>query len=150
MHVLVATDRSELALSMAQLGISLLRSPDHVTVLTVVTKVPIVVDEDYEESLSPLDDQERRWQLEISEANAALEHTASAFAAARVDQRIEGGDAGKTICDVARELGVDAIVVGSHMRRGVARFRRGSVGEHVVRHAPCPVLIVRGASLESE
>jgi nucleotide-binding universal stress UspA family protein len=43
----------------------------------------------------------------------------------------------------ARELGVDTIVVGSQPRHGLARLRSGSVAEHVVRHAPCAVLVVR-------
>ncbi|MGO9873127.1 MAG: universal stress protein [Acidimicrobiia bacterium] len=150
MHVLVATDRSELALNVAERGISLLSSPEHVTVLTVITSGPIVLDEEWEESFSPLDERDRRWQAQIGDADAALERTAALFADTRVDRRIEGGDAGRTICDVARELGVDAIVVGSHTRRGLARFRLGSVSEHVVRHAPCPVLIVPAASRASE
>ena len=44
---------------------------------------------------------------------------------------------------VAAEVGVDVIVVGSHGRTGVKRLFLGSVSEHVVRHAPCPVLVVR-------
>ena len=63
--------------------------------------------------------------------------------ALRVDQRIETGDVARTICDVAGELGVDAIVLGSHTRGGIGRLVVGSVSEHVVRNAPCPVLVVR-------
>ena len=44
---------------------------------------------------------------------------------------------------VTSELGVDAIVVGSHTRGVVGRLVTGSVSEHVVRRAPCPVLVVR-------
>jgi nucleotide-binding universal stress UspA family protein len=35
------------------------------------------------------------------------------------------------------------IVVGSHGRSGVGRYLLGSVSDHVVRRAPCPVLVVR-------
>jgi nucleotide-binding universal stress UspA family protein len=38
----------------------------------------------------------------------------------------------------------DLIVVGTHGRGRVGRLVLGSVSDHVVRHAPCPVLIVRG------
>jgi nucleotide-binding universal stress UspA family protein len=53
-------------------------------------------------------------QAQIDEANAAFGRTTAAIVGARVDQRIEGGDVAPTICEVARELGVDAIIVGSH------------------------------------
>ena len=66
-----------------------------------------------------------------------------ACTASQVDKRVEIGDAATTICDVAAELGVDVIVVGSHGRKGISRLFLGSTSEHVVRHAPCPVLVVR-------
>ena len=47
------------------------------------------------------------------------------------------------MCRVAAELKVDVIVVGSHGRGAIARILLGSVSEQVVRHAPCPVLVVR-------
>ena len=150
MHVLVATDGAKLAADLARHGISLLRPPDHVTVLTVITKARIVVDDDeFEEPLLPLDEQDGLWHQQIDEAKAALARTATALAGARVDERIEAGDAGPTICDVARELGVDAIVVGSYPRHGLGRLRPGSVADHVVRHAPCAVLVVRAESISS-
>ena len=43
----------------------------------------------------------------------------------------------------ARALGADLIVMGTHGRRGLSRFFIGSVAEHVVRRATCPVLTVR-------
>jgi nucleotide-binding universal stress UspA family protein len=140
-HVLVGTDGSRLAVHAAQLGVSLLGRPDHVTVLSVLTDVPLPVDEDWESY--PLPDEEGRlWQDHLGEIDAALKRTAAAVGAVQVDQRVEGGDVARKICDVARELEVDAIVIGSRMRTGVSRFVRGSVSEHVVRHAPCPVLVV--------
>ncbi|HKB29092.1 MAG TPA: universal stress protein [Candidatus Limnocylindrales bacterium] len=53
------------------------------------------------------------------------------------------GPAGEAIVEVATNEQVDMVVVGSHGRRAVGRFLVGSVSEHVVRHAPCPVLVVR-------
>lgn len=38
---------------------------------------------------------------------------------------------------------IDLIVMGTHGRRGVAHLLLGSVAEHVVRIATCPVLTVR-------
>lgn len=53
------------------------------------------------------------------------------------------GDARDLICQTAKELHVDLIVMGTHGRRGVARALLGSVTENVVRQAPCPVLTIR-------
>jgi nucleotide-binding universal stress UspA family protein len=50
---------------------------------------------------------------------------------------------GGTVCRVAEELHVDVIVVGSHGRGAIERILLGSVSEQIVRHAPCPVLVVR-------
>lgn len=51
----------------------------------------------------------------------------------------------KKIVEYAADHGIELIVMGTHGRRGVAHLLLGSVAEHVVRTAPCPVLTVRGA-----
>jgi len=38
---------------------------------------------------------------------------------------------------------IDLIILGTHGRTGFAHFFMGSVAQHVVRRAPCPVLTVR-------
>lgn len=53
------------------------------------------------------------------------------------------GDARDLICQTAKDLDADLIVMGTHGRRGVSRALLGSVTETVVRSAPCPVLTVR-------
>ena len=47
------------------------------------------------------------------------------------------------ICREAESVGADLIVVGSHGRTGLSHVLLGSVAERVVRHARCPVLVVR-------
>jgi nucleotide-binding universal stress UspA family protein len=47
------------------------------------------------------------------------------------------------IVDLAEELGVGLIVMGSRGQEGVRRALLGSVSDSVVRHAHCPVLVVR-------
>ena len=53
------------------------------------------------------------------------------------------GDPGDMIVSAAEAERADMIVVGSHGRGAVGRLFLGSVSEHVVRNAPCPVLVVR-------
>jgi nucleotide-binding universal stress UspA family protein len=47
------------------------------------------------------------------------------------------------IVALAEELGADLIVMGSRGLGGVRRALMGSVSDSVVRHAHCPVLVVR-------
>jgi nucleotide-binding universal stress UspA family protein len=51
------------------------------------------------------------------------------------------GDAARTLLDVAK--GADLLVVGSRGHGGFAGLLLGSVGQHCVHHAPCPVVVVR-------
>jgi nucleotide-binding universal stress UspA family protein len=142
-HALVATDGSEQSIRAARRAADLLRPADQVTLLTVVTEVPGDDAGGFEGSVYTPDEMERVWDAEMAEAREELERTAAALTSAQVDKRIEIGDVAKTICRVAEQLNVDVIVVGSHGRTGLERLFLGSVSEHVVRHAPCPVLVIR-------
>jgi nucleotide-binding universal stress UspA family protein len=50
--------------------------------------------------------------------------------------------AGDALVDAAQSA--ELVVVGSHGRGGLASALLGSVSGHVVRHASCPVVILRG------
>ena len=50
---------------------------------------------------------------------------------------------GEAIVACARELEVELIVMGKHHLGFVEHLLAGSVAEKVIRHAPCPVLIVQ-------
>ena len=49
----------------------------------------------------------------------------------------------REIVEFARRADIDLIVIATHGRAGLNRMLLGSTAELVVRHAPCPVLIVR-------
>ena len=59
------------------------------------------------------------------------------------DSLLVQGTPTQTIVDTAGEQGVDLILMGTHGRTGLAHVFLGSVAQHVVRQAPCPVLVVR-------
>jgi nucleotide-binding universal stress UspA family protein len=47
------------------------------------------------------------------------------------------------ILAAAADEQADLIVMGTHGRGGLSRLLMGSVAEHVLRKAPCPVLTVK-------
>jgi nucleotide-binding universal stress UspA family protein len=56
------------------------------------------------------------------------------------------GDPGSSIAAAAEAEHADLVVVGTRGRSGAGRMFLGSVSDHVVRHASCPVLVVRPSS----
>ncbi|HEX6275324.1 MAG TPA: universal stress protein [Polyangiaceae bacterium] len=57
------------------------------------------------------------------------------------------GSPASAVAEYAEKLGAELIVVGTHGRTGFSRLALGSVAEHVVRSAGCPVLVVRPGSV---
>jgi len=60
-----------------------------------------------------------------------------------VKGHLAAGEPWREITAVAASLYADLVIVGTAGRTGLARLALGSVAEHVVRHAGCPVLVVR-------
>jgi len=67
-----------------------------------------------------------------------------------LEEIIVHGDAAAEIVRVAAEREVDLIVISSHGRTGLGRMIFGSTAEAVVRHAGCPVLVVKPPPDEEE
>lgn len=63
--------------------------------------------------------------------------------AGRFDLVVRFGDVADTILAVAAEVDADAIVMATAGRGAIGRLALGSVTDRVVRHSPCPVLVVR-------
>lgn len=62
---------------------------------------------------------------------------------------VRHGRAWNEICTIARSLNVDLIVISTHGRTGMSHLLMGSTAERVVRHAHCPVLVVRSSQKNS-
>jgi nucleotide-binding universal stress UspA family protein len=73
-----------------------------------------------------------------------MDDIATEFPLLSAKEFIRVGKPAHEILQVANEWAADVIVMGSHGRGGITRVLLGSVAEAVMRHAKCPVLVVRG------
>jgi universal stress protein A len=86
-------------------------------------------------------DSHPRWE---TEARSKLEPIVRSILHADVHCVIDirSGVPDLDIVRAARELAVDLIVMVTHGRTGLEHLILGSVTEHVIREAPCPVLVL--------
>jgi len=74
---------------------------------------------------------------------------AEQLGAPRVQAAMMVGKPDQVIVDFAQREGVDLVVMGTHGRTGLKHVLMGSVAEHVVRRAPCPVLTTRAGAAQA-
>ena len=67
----------------------------------------------------------------------------------RVQARVERGETGPVLVDVASQPG-DLLVIGTGRRTPISRALRRSVGRYCLAHARCPVLAVPPSALMDE
>jgi len=77
---------------------------------------------------------------ELEDKMVAAARARDARATAKVLVKLSA--VGDIILDAARAENADLIVMGTHGRTGVRRLLLGSVAEHLLRHADCPVVSV--------
>jgi nucleotide-binding universal stress UspA family protein len=135
--ILVATDGSDHALAAMREALELAaRTGDELLVVTVWQElhaalgIPVSVEPEREAA------RERAARAVVLAEDVGLEPEVS----------IRHGRPGEQICSVARERDVRMIVVGSRGAGPVAGALLGSVSTYLIRHAPCPVLVVRTAA----
>jgi universal stress protein A len=141
--ILLPTDFSECGNYALSYAASLARSFG-ASILCVHVIEPMVPTVGYSGMTEPLPIADITDQLENS-AERELPKIAEReeFAGLEIEELIVHGEAASEIVRVAREHKVDLIVVSSHGRTGLGRILFGSTAEAVVRHAPCPVLVVK-------
>ncbi len=141
--ILLPTDFSENANYAIEYATSLARQFS-ASIICLHVIEPVLPSVGYTGLTEPLPMPDLSEQLENSAAEELPKFVGcKAFSNLVVEEVIAHGDASTEIVRVAKDRGVDLIVIASHGRTGLGRILFGSTAESVVRHASCPVLVVK-------
>ena len=144
---MLCTDGSELATEALAAGLRVLAPADRTLVVTVVEPVDASLLLGASGFAGGVIDEAQYVETMDAHRDAAEQGLRRAVTALGldgvdgVDLVIVEGDPGRALCDVAAERGATVIVAGTRGRGGLKRAVLGSVSDHLVRNAPCPVLV---------
>jgi universal stress protein A len=138
-RVIVAVDRSPIAAHAAEVGAELARS--------LGAELAFVHAIEPAEGVAPVDSGLPAGELMAlaqQDARRLLgEFLQSLPTGLTAREFLKVGKPATEIAKAAKDWPADVIVIGSHGRSGISRVVLGSVAESVVRHATCPILVVR-------
>lgn len=146
--LLLATDGSEHATAAVIAGLRIAATPNSALLVTVIqgTDPGTVVGSGHagpvmtpSQLTELIDERRHRAAAVLDDAAAAIKAQVEGLV---LETEVLQGEPGEEICRAAAERGVDGIVMGTHGLGGIKRALLGSVSDHVVRHAPCPVITV--------
>lgn len=142
--VLLCTDGSELSRAALAEGLRVLAPADRVVVATAVeTADPMLVTgTGFAGGVMSAEELQRDVEQRHSSAQAGLDATCAALGLVDAETTIVLGAPGSALCDLAAALPASVVVLGTRGHGGLRRAILGSVSDHVVRHAPCPVVTV--------
>ena len=142
--ILLCTDGSELATASLASGYAVLDHDRPVTILTVIEESDpsLVTGSGFAGGVMSTEELDVLAQERRDDGRQILDETAAALGLPDAGLIILEGAAGPAICSYATDLAASAIVVGTRGRSGIKRAILGSVSDHVVRNAPCPVMVV--------
>ena len=107
MHILIATDGSDVSISAAREGLALLGPVEKVTLLSVMTEGDPGDDAGgIEGPVLSAAEQQAEWDAEVAEAHRELANTAASLHNAPVDAVVEVGDAaqGRDLLDLREAI----------------------------------------------
>ena len=141
--IVLASDGSEFAWNAAQHALALAKQMNSEVVALFVVNP-------HEAFSAGIHAAEARAEM-AAQGTRALRRIAELARSLQVSVRTDllEGDPKTTLVEVAAQEGADCLVVGSHGTSGLERALLGSVLEYCVRHAPCPVLVVRPRKLSN-
>jgi nucleotide-binding universal stress UspA family protein len=113
-HVIVATDGTDTAIEAARRALDLLRADAEITLVSVI--------------------------LDWEDPNA---DAGGIEGPVETPEEADRDYAGSALVDYVEEHRADLLVIGAGDKGPLKRLFGGSVSDHVVHKAPCPVLVVR-------
>lgn len=138
-HVLVPVDFSDCSMKALQYTLPLAVQHDAVlTLLHVVPQTPYATGE-----YGAVDGSARTFLRTSGEQGLARLVEKEIHGTVPAVTLVCDGAPAVEIVELAKRLPADIIVISTHGRSGLKHVFLGSVTEQVVRHAPCPVLVVR-------
>ena len=141
--VLLCTDGSDASIDALRSALPLLTPADRTVLVTVESSVSpdTTTGSGFSSAASAVDLSD---QIETSGDRVAkqiLDSTVEALNLDDVELHAIVGRPGHAICDLAEALPASVVVIGTSGRSGLRRAVMGSTSDHVIRHAPCPVLV---------
>lgn len=142
--VMLATDGSDLATDALASGLDVVRRDSRWLIVTVVpTPDPsLVTGTGFAGGVMSFEEKQQLLETQRTTAIDTLERTRRTIGLADARTAVLEGEPGDELCRAAAEHGATVIVIGTRGVGGVRRAVLGSVSDHVVRNAPCPVLTV--------
>ena len=142
-RILVATDGSREAQLAVTTAADLAKSTDSELHVVHVGEVPLVYHPERHAYRAEYEEHEKEAQQLLEAEVERIKEAGATVAQSHLRMGRANARADEEIVELAQSIDAGMIVMGS---RGQGRLRRallGSVSESVVRHAPCPVTIVR-------
>ena len=151
-RILLASDGSESAAHATEVAVELSKKTDselHVLCVdedATASLYPQAADTAWvvQEDLAPIEEQQGQQFEQVARQTLDAEvQKVRAVGGTVAQAHLRMGTPAAEIVELAEELGVGLVVVGSRGLGGIRRALMGSVSDSVVRHAHCLVLVVR-------
>jgi nucleotide-binding universal stress UspA family protein len=142
-RILVATDGSEEANLAARTAVDMAQKTDSQLHIVNVRPAPVYIEPASEaivQWIARVEEKERKEAQQLLDAQA---EQIKALGGTVAQSHVRLGKPDEEIVTLAEEIGAGLIAMGSRGLGGIKRLFTGSVSDSVVRHAYCPVLIVR-------
>jgi nucleotide-binding universal stress UspA family protein len=140
--VLLCTDGSDVSIEALRVALPILAPADRTIVVTVESDThPELIAGNGFAGRSTEDLSDQIVTTGDIAAKRILDATVEELRLGDVEITAIVGEPGEAICQLAAALPATAIVIGTSGRSGLRRAIMGSTSDHVVRHAPCPVVV---------